>query len=176
MKVKRCYVKNIIFVTFLYCIYTPLLATPHRADTNALRTVDGQIFHFSEFRKTRTSFVDVFQTLNGPCFLGGLGQTLRSGTVVFKTLLCVIEVAYIFASGKTITVKFFVWENTTCKELQPLELTSKNLPIATPLGDGIKNVIAELTLQANWNAYERFHRDQTKCNVMGELALQRKPL
>jgi len=61
-KVKLCHVKNILFVTFLYCIYMPLLATPRRADTNALRTVDGQIFHFSEFRKTRTSLVDVFQT------------------------------------------------------------------------------------------------------------------
>jgi len=56
----------------------------------------------------------------------GLGsQTIRSGTVAFKTLRCVIEVAYIFASVKAITVKFLVWENTTRKELQPLELTSK---------------------------------------------------
>jgi len=33
----------------------------------------------------------------------------------------------------------------------------------------MKNVITELTLQANWNAYERCHGDQTKCNVVGEL-------
>jgi len=52
-------------------------------------------------------------------------QTVRSGTVTFKTLRCVIEVAYMFASVKAITVKFLVWENTTRKELQPLELTSK---------------------------------------------------
>ena len=32
---------------------------------------------------------------------------------------------YIFASVKAITIKFLVWENTTRKELQPLELTSK---------------------------------------------------
>jgi len=38
---------------------------------------------------------------------------------------CAIEVAYIFASVKAITVTFLVWENTTCKELHPLELTSK---------------------------------------------------
>jgi len=47
------------------------------------------------------------------------------GNVAFKTLRCVIEVAYIFASEKAITVKFLVWEKTTRKELQPLELTSK---------------------------------------------------
>jgi len=50
---------------------------------------------------------------------------MRSGTVAFETLLCVIRVAYIFASVKAITVKFLVWENTTRKELQPLELTRK---------------------------------------------------
>jgi len=56
----------------------------------------------------------------------GLGsQTIRTGIVVFKTLRCVIEVAYIFASVKAITVKFLVWKNTTRKELQPLELISK---------------------------------------------------
>jgi len=32
---------------------------------------------------------------------------------------------YIFASVKAITIKFLVWENTTRKELQLLELTSK---------------------------------------------------
>ena len=56
---------------------------------------------------------------------GFRSQTIRSGTVAFKTLRCLIEVAYIFASVKAITVKFLVWENTTRKELQPLELTSK---------------------------------------------------
>jgi len=55
----------------------------------------------------------------------GLGsQTIRSGTVAFETLRCVIEVAYIFASVKAITVKFLVWEDTARKELEPLELTS----------------------------------------------------
>jgi len=52
-------------------------------------------------------------------------QTVRSGIVAFKTLRCVIEVAYIFASVKAITVKFIVWKNTTGKELHPFELTSK---------------------------------------------------
>jgi len=52
-------------------------------------------------------------------------QTIRSGTVAFKTLRCVIEVAYIFASVKAITVICFVWEKTTRKELQPFELTSE---------------------------------------------------
>jgi len=56
----------------------------------------------------------------------GLGsQIIRSGTVAFKTLRCVIEVAYIFTSVKAITVHFFVWKNTTRNELQPFELTSK---------------------------------------------------
>jgi len=40
-------------------------------------------------------------------------------------LRCAIDVAYIFASVKVITVKFLVWENTERKELHPLELTSK---------------------------------------------------
>ena len=43
----------------------------------------------------------------------------------FQLLRCANEVAYIFASVKAITVTFLVWENTTCKELHPLELTSK---------------------------------------------------
>jgi len=56
----------------------------------------------------------------------GLGSpTIRAGTVAFETLRCFIEVAYIFASVKAITVKLLVWENTTRKELQPLELISK---------------------------------------------------
>jgi len=56
----------------------------------------------------------------------GLGsQNMRSGTAAFKTLRCVIKVAYIFASVKAITVNFLLWQNTTRKELQPLELTSK---------------------------------------------------
>jgi len=56
----------------------------------------------------------------------GLGsQTIQSGTVAFKTLRSDIEVAYILASVKAITVNFFVWEKTTRKELQPLQLTSK---------------------------------------------------
>jgi len=56
----------------------------------------------------------------------GLGsQTIRFGTAAFKTLRCVIEVAYVFVSVKAITVKCVVWEKTTRKELQPLELTSK---------------------------------------------------
>jgi len=54
---------------------------------------------------------------------GTVGQTLRSGTVAL-TFPCAIDVAYIFASVKGITVKFLVWENTTCKEHHPLELTS----------------------------------------------------
>ena len=53
------------------------------------------------------------------------GQLILYGTVAFKTLRCVIEVAYIFASVKAITVKFLDWENTTRMEFQPLELTSK---------------------------------------------------
>jgi len=45
---------------------------------------------------------------------------MRSGTVAFKTLRCIIEVAYIFASVKANPVKFLVWEKTTRKELQPI--------------------------------------------------------
>jgi len=52
-------------------------------------------------------------------------QTLRSGTVAFKTLRCTIDVAYIFPSVKTITIKFLDWQKTTRKELHPIELTSK---------------------------------------------------
>jgi len=56
----------------------------------------------------------------------GLGsQTFRSGNVTFETLRCVIEAVYIFATVEAITVTFLVWENTTHKELQLLELTSK---------------------------------------------------
>jgi len=82
----------------------------------------------------------------------GLGsQTIRSGTLAFKTLRCVIKVAYIFASVKAITVKFLVWENTTRMELQPLELTSKvTIEFAYNVISrelySIKNDIAESTL------------------------------
>ena len=56
----------------------------------------------------------------------GVGsQTLRSGTVAINHMRCAIEDACIFASVKTITVKFLFWVNTTRKELHPLELTSK---------------------------------------------------
>ena len=51
-------------ILMLYLQYMSLLATPRRADTNALQTVGGQLFHFSEFLNTRTSFADVFQILN----------------------------------------------------------------------------------------------------------------
>jgi len=56
---------------------------------------------------------------------GLVSPTIRSGTVAFKTLRSVIEVAYICASLKAITVNFFVWEKTTRNELQPFELKSK---------------------------------------------------
>ena len=53
----------------------------------------------------------------------GLGnQTVRSGALAFKTLRYVIEVAYIFASVKAITVRYLVWENATRKKLPSLEL------------------------------------------------------
>jgi len=38
------------------------------------------------------------------------------------------------------------------------------------------NIIAELTFQDNWNACKRCHWDRTKCNILGELTLQTKPL
>jgi len=41
-----------------------------------MRTVDGQIFHYSEFGKIWRELGDVFQTVNGLCFLGGLRQSL----------------------------------------------------------------------------------------------------
>jgi len=30
----------------------------------------------------------------------------------------------------------------------------------------MKNVIAEMTLQADWNAWKRCYRDRTKCNLI----------
>jgi len=62
---------------------------------------------------------------------------------------CAIDVAYIFASVKAITVKFLAWENTACKENHPLELTSNvttEFAYNSTSGDCIKNVIAEITL------------------------------
>ena len=112
---------------------------------------------------------------------GLASQTIRSGTVAFNTLRCVIETAYIFASVKAITLKFLVWENPTRKELQPLELTSK---VTTEfaykvISRGLRKehycrigTISELKCMQKI----RCHRDQTKHNVTGELTLQRKPL
>jgi len=103
---------------------------------------------------------------------GAGSQTIRSRTVAFKTLRCVIGVAYIFASVKAITLKFLVWENTTREELQPLEITSKVTTEFAYNGTsrGLhKERYCRIDIKANWYAYERCHRDQTKCNVMGKL-------
>jgi len=79
---------------------------------------------------------------------GAGSQTLRSGNVAFN--LCVAPLmSRMFASVKAITVKFLVWENTTCKEHHPLSWQARqiqNLPITAPLGDYAKNVIVEMTL------------------------------
>jgi len=112
----------------------------------------------------------------------GLGsQTIRSGTVAFNTLLCVIEVAYIFASVKAITVKFLVWQNTTGKELQLLEFTSK---VTTEFAFNVisrglhKEHYCRIDTISELKCIQkmRYHHDQTKYNVMGELTLQRKAL
>jgi len=50
------------------------------------------------------------------------------------------------------------------------------LPVRARLGDCIKNVIAEMKLQANWSVWKWCYRDRTKCNVIGEMTLQTKPL
>ena len=71
---------------------------------------------------------------------GAWSQTLRSGTVAFRILRCAIEVAYIFASVKAITIKFLVWQKTRRKEL------TTEFPITALLGDCSLNLIAELTL------------------------------
>jgi len=50
----------------------------------------------------------------------GVGsQTLRSGTFDFKTLRCAIEVAYIFASVKAITIVSCLGENNTHETSPP---------------------------------------------------------
>jgi len=89
-------------------------------------------FDYQEFQKraARTcQFLDALECASLSALLkrtatitqAGVGsQILLSGTVAFKTLRCAIEVAYIFASVKAITIKFLVWEKTTCKELHPL--------------------------------------------------------
>jgi len=53
------------------------------------------------------------------CFISRSAMISR-----FSRLRYAIEVAYIFATVKSITVEFLVWENTTRKELRPFELTS----------------------------------------------------
>jgi len=110
----------------------------------------------------------------------GLGsQTIRSGTVAFNTLRCVMEDAYILASVKAITVQFLVWENTTHKELQPLELTSK---VTTEFAYNVisrglhKKHYFRIDTISELKCIKRCLRDQTKCNITGELTLQRKPL
>jgi len=108
----------------------------------------------------------------------GFGSpTIRSGTAVFKTLRCVIEVAYIFASVKVITVKFLVWENTTRKELQPLELTCK---VSTEFAYNGTSRGLHKERYCRIDNIKRIEMhikdDQTKCNVKGELTLQGKPL
>jgi len=47
-------------------------------------------------------------------------QTIRSGTVAFKTLRCVIEVAYIFASVKAITENFLFGRTQHARNFNPL--------------------------------------------------------
>jgi len=108
---------------------------------------------------------------------GAGSQALRSGTVAFH--LCVAPLMSRIYLHQAITVKFLVWENTTCKEHHPSELTSKvttEFACKSTSRDCIKNFIAEMTLQTNWNACKRCHRDRTKCNAIVELTLQTKPL
>ena len=54
---------------------------------------------------------------------GSVSQTFDP-ELSLLTFSCAIDVAYIFASVKAITVKFLVWKNTTGKEYHHLELTS----------------------------------------------------
>ena len=51
----------------------------------------------------------------------GVGLDPSARNRRFKPVRCTIEIAYIFASIKAITVKFLVWEKTTRKELYPIE-------------------------------------------------------
>jgi len=84
-----------------------------------------------------------------------------------------------FASVNAIIVKFLVWEKTTRKELQPLELTSKVTTEFAYNGTsrGLhKERYCRIDVISELNAYKICHHDQTKCNVIGELTLQRKSL
>ena len=95
-------------------------------------------------------------------------QTVLSGTVAFKTLRCVIEVAYIFASVNSITVKFIVWKNTTRKELHPFELTSK-ITTAFAYNDTSRGLHKKtLLLNRHYKRIEMHIKDaiETKQNVM----------
>jgi len=107
------------------------------------------------------------------------GQTLRSGTVAFKTLRCVIEVAYIFASLKAITVQFFICEKTTRKELQPFELTSKVTTEFAHNGTsrGLhKEHYCQIDIISELKCIEKMPSRPNKCNVIGKLTLQSRSL
>jgi len=77
-----------------------------------------------------------------------IGEDVDHANVIFRTGP---RATYMVLAGDVgdLAAKFLVWENTTRKKLQPLELTSKlttEFPITAPLGDCIKNVIFELTI------------------------------
>jgi len=80
---------------------------------------------------------------------------------------------------KAITAKFLVWENTTRRKLHPLELTRKVATDFAFKGTSRRlhkgrywriEVISELKCMYS----RRYHRDRTKCNVIGELTLPTK--
>ena len=110
----------------------------------------------------------------------GLGsQTIRSATVAFKTLRCVIEVAYIVASLKAITVQFFICEKATRNERQPFELTSKVTTEFAHNGTsrGLhKEHYCRIDIISELKCIQKMPSRPNKCNVIGKLTLQRKRL
>jgi len=110
----------------------------------------------------------------------GVGsQTIRSGTIAFN--LCVAPLmsrTYLHQERRS-TVRFLVWENTTCKEHHPRELPSRvttEFACKSTSRGFHKERYCRNDFKTNWNACKRCHRDRTKCNLLSELTSQTKPL
>ena len=101
IKVRLCYVKNVFYVPFLllhaHCLQHCVALT--HGPNNSVVTVDVQLFdskwELSQIcAKTRTTFVDVIQTLTGLCFRGDLvasqqGHVACASNDLVKCLSCV---------------------------------------------------------------------------------------
>jgi len=122
-----------------------------------MRTVDGQIFHSSEFGKTRTELGDVFQTVNGLCFPGDLGipPPVTHHWLTSTPLKAVSNKSKFDLSSSSLTLcsVFPHWEITLQSDIKlPNEL--REIDFLQKLTDGFKLFACVETSYLNIDTYK----------------------